>query len=83
MQLLEKEECVREYLEQFSGGEGARSHQRCAGGDEDDTFVHIMSGINVEAGAESEVFSFADALRRANLSIETLAEGFIDRFAIA
>ena len=37
-----------------------------------------MSGITVAAGAESEGWTFADALVRANLSVETLAEGVVD-----
>ena len=37
-----------------------------------------MSGISAACGAESEGWTFADALVRANLSVETLAEGAID-----
>ena len=40
----EVEDCVREYLEHISGKEGARKHQGCAGGDEDDSSVDTMSG---------------------------------------
>ena len=37
-----------------------------------------MSGISAAGGAESEGWTFADALVRANLSVETLAEGVVD-----
>ena len=46
--------------------------------DDDDSFVDIMSGITAVGGAESEGWTFADALARANLSVETLAEGVVD-----
>ena len=36
-----------------------------------------MSGITAVGGAESEGWTFADALARSNLSVETLAEGVI------
>ena len=36
-----------------------------------------MSGISAAGGAESEGWTFADALVRANLSVETLAEGVV------
>ena len=41
-------------------------------------FVDILSGINADGGAESEGRTFADALARAILSVEVLAEGVID-----
>ena len=37
-----------------------------------------MSGITALGGAESEGWTFAGALARANLSMETLAEGVVD-----
>ena len=37
-----------------------------------------MSGITVAGGAESEGWTFADALVRADLSVETLAECVVD-----
>ena len=36
-----------------------------------------MSGITAVGGAESKGWTFADALARANLSVETLAEGVV------
>ena len=46
--------------------------------DFDDCFVIVMSGITTHSGGESEDWTFAEALARANRSAETLAEGFID-----
>ena len=46
--------------------------------DDNDSFVDIMSGISAAGGAESEGWTFAEALVRANLSVETLAEGVVD-----
>ena len=43
------------------------------------SFVDIMSGITAVGDAESESWTFADALARANLSVETLAEGVLNR----
>ena len=40
--------------------------------DDNDSFVDIMSGIRAVGGAESEGWTFADSLARANLSAETL-----------
>ena len=71
-------ECVREYLEQVNGEEGAHSDQDCAAGGEDDTFVDIMKGVTLAASAESEVFTFANALKRVNLSNKTIAKDAID-----
>ena len=36
-----------------------------------------MSGITAVGGAESDGWTFADALVRANLSVEILAEGVV------
>ena len=73
----EDEECVREIPSPVAGEESsARHHEEEA--DDNDSFVDIMSGITVAGGAESEGWTFADALVRANLSVETLAEGVVD-----
>ena len=37
-----------------------------------------MSGVSAAVGAESEGWTFADALARANFAVETLAEGVFD-----
>ena len=73
----ESEECVGEISSSVNGEESAARHlEREADGD--DSFVDIMSGITAVGGAESEGWTFTDALARANLSVETLAEGVVD-----
>ena len=71
------EECVGEFSSPVSGGEGAVRHLE-GEVDDNDSFVDIMSGITAVGGAESEGWTFADALARAILSVETLAERVID-----
>ena len=73
----EDEECVAEVASPVAGGESAARHLE---GEVDDTdsFFDTMSGITVAGGAESEGWTSADALVRANLSVETLAEGVAD-----
>ena len=72
----EDEECVGEFPSPVAGEESAARHLEEA--DDNDSFVDIMSGITAVGGAESEGWTFADALARANLSMETLAEGVVD-----
>ena len=73
----EDEECVEEFVNHVSGEE---SDARPLEGeiDDNDSFVDIMSGITAIGDAESEGWTSADALARANLSMETLAEGVVD-----
>ena len=73
----EGEECVRDFVSPVSGEESAALHLE-GGTDENDSFVDIMSGITAVGDAESEGWTFADVLARANLSVETLAEGVVD-----
>ena len=73
----EDEECVREFPSPVAGEESAARHLE-EEADDNDSFVDIMSGITAVGGAESEGWTFADALARANLSVETLAEGVVD-----
>ena len=73
----EGEECVGEFSSPVSGKEGAVRHLE-GDIDDDDSFVDIMSGITAVGGAESEGWTFADALARANLSLETLTKGVVD-----
>ena len=73
----EGEECVREFSSPVSGEEGAVRHFE-GEADGNDSFLDIMSGITAVGGAESEGWTFADALARANLSAETLAGGIVD-----
>ena len=73
----EDEECVEESGNAVSGDESTVGYHEGEGGD-NDSFVDIMSGISAAGGAESEGWTFAEALVRANLSVETLAEGVVD-----
>ena len=73
----EGEECVGEFSSPAFGEEGAVRHLE-GQSDDNDSFVDIMSGITAVGAAESEGWTFADALARANLSVETLAEGVVD-----
>ena len=70
----EDEEFVGESGNAVSGEESTVGYSEGEAGD-NDSFVDIMSGIIVAGGAESEGWTFADALVRANLSVETLVEG--------
>ena len=73
----ESEECIGEFASPVSGVESAERHLE-GEADDKDSFVDIMSGISAVGGAESEGWTFVDALARANLSVETLAEGVFD-----
>ena len=71
------EECVGEFSSPFADEESAARHLE-GEADDNDSFVDIMSGITAVGGAESEGLTFADALARAKLSVETLVEGVVD-----
>ena len=73
----EDEECVEESGKAVSGDESTVGYREGEGGD-NDSFVDIMSGVSAAGGAEFEGWAFAEALVRANLSVETLAEGVVD-----
>ena len=73
----EDEECVGGSGDAVSAEESTVGYHE-GEGDENDSFVDIMSGISAAGGAEYESWTFADALVRANLSVETLAEGVAD-----
>ena len=73
----EDEECVGGSGDAVSAEESTVGYHE-GEGEETDSFVDIMSGISAACGAESEGWTFADALVRANLSVETLAEGVVD-----
>ena len=75
----EGEECVEEFVDQMSGGKSfARLFVLEREADYNDTFVHIMSSITAVGDADSEGWTFANALARSNLSVETLADGVVD-----
>ena len=66
-------------MDPVSGEERAARHFVLEGEVEaNDSSVDIMSGITALEDAESYGWIFADALARASLSVETLAEGVID-----
>ena len=73
----EGEECVGEFVSRVSGEESAARHLE-GKIDDNDSFVDIMTGITAMGDAESKGWTFVDALARANLSVETLAEGAVD-----
>ena len=72
----EDEKCVEESRDAVSAEEITVGYHE-GEGDENDSFVDVMSGISAAGGAESKGWTFADALVRANLSVETLAEGVV------
>ena len=72
----EDEECVGKFGNAVSGEESTVGYRQ-GEVDDNDSFVDIMSGISAAGGAESDGWTFADALVRANLSVETLAEGIV------
>ena len=73
----EDEECVGESGNAVSGEESTVGYRE-GEADYNNSFVDIISGISAACGAESEGWTFADALVRANVSVETLAEGAVD-----
>ena len=72
----EDEECLGEFSSPVACEESAARHLEEA--DDNDSFVDIMSGITAVGDAEFEGWTFVDVLARANLSVETLAEGVVD-----
>ena len=72
----EGEECIGEIASPVSGGESAERHLE-GEADDNDIFVDFMSGFTAIGGAESEGWTFVDALARTKLAVETLAEGVI------
>ena len=75
----EGKECVEEFADHLNGEESAACQfvlERQA--DDKDSFVDIMSGITAVGDAESEGWTFADALARAILSVETLADAVVN-----
>ena len=75
----ENEEFVKVFVDHLSGEECAARPSVLEGeADDNDSFVDIMSGITAIGDAESEGWAFVEALARAKLSVETLAEGVFD-----
>ena len=66
-------ECVRGVLEEVEA-----SDSRIEEASERDSFMDIMGGLEKEAGGESEGFTFAEILQRADLLSETVLQGVVD-----
>ena len=69
-------DCVQRALE-LLGGEVNCGSEPVLGADDDheDSIVDVVGGEQRDEGAESESFTFADVLMRANLLSETVLEG--------
>ena len=70
--IQEGEECVRRVLKEIEP-----SDSRTEEASEGDSFIDIMGGLDKEVGDESEGFTFADILRRADPLSETVLEGVV------
>ena len=71
--LREEDECVRRELEEIEASDSWTLEAS-----EGDSFVDIMGRLENEAGGESEGFTFADIMQRADLLSETVLEGVVD-----
>ena len=69
----EGEECVRRAWEEVEA-----SDSRTEEASEGDSFVDSMGSLEKETGGESEGFTFADILLRADLLSETVLEGLLN-----
>ena len=70
--IQEGEECVRRALEEIKARD-SRTEEASEG----DSFVDIMGSLDKKVGFESEGFTFADILRRADPLPETVLEGVV------
>ena len=70
--IQEREECVRRVLQEIEA-----SDSRTEEASEGESFIDIMGGLDKEVGGESEGFTFADILRRAEPLSETVLEGVV------
>ena len=70
--IQEGEECVRRVLEEIEASESWTEEAS-----ESDSFIDIMGGLDEDVGGESEGFSFADILRRADPLSETVMESVV------
>ena len=68
--IQEGEECLRRVLEEIEASD-SRTEEASEGG----SFNDIMGDLDKEVGGESEGFTFADILQRADLLSETVLEG--------
>ena len=67
------EECVRRALEDVEA-----SDSRTEEASEGVSFLDVMGGLEKETGGESEGFTFADFLQRADSLSATVLEGVVD-----
>ena len=67
------EECVRRALEEVEA-----SCRRTKEASEGDSFVDIMGSLDKDTAGESEGFTFADILQRADLLSVTVLEGVVN-----
>ena len=76
-------ECVRRALRHV-GGEVISGTQPVFDADNqgEDTFVDVVGSGQRDESAESEAFTFADALMRANLFSETVLDGVLKSFEL-
>ena len=68
----EGKECVRRVMEEMAASDSWTEEAS-----EGDSFVDIMGSLDKEVGYESEGFTFADILRRADPLSETVLEGVV------
>ena len=71
--ISEREECVRRTLAEVEASVGL-AEEASEGG----SFVDIMGGLEKKTGGESEGFTLADILQRADLLSETVLEGVVE-----
>ena len=70
--IQEGKECVRRVLEEIEA-----SDSRTEEASEGNSFLDIMGGLGKEVGGETEGFTFADILRRADRLSKTVLEGVV------
>ena len=70
--IQEGEACMRRVLEEIEASD-SRTEETSEG----ESFVDIMGRLDKEVGGESERFTFADILRRADRLPETVLEGVV------
>ena len=75
MVVSEGEECVRRAFAEVEASVG-RAEETSEG----DSFVDIMDGLEKETAGESEGFTIADILQRADFLSETVLQGVVDTF---
>ena len=70
--IQEGEECVKRAVEEIEA-----SDSRTEEASEGDSFPDFLGGLDKEVGGESEWFTFADILQRADPLSETVLEGVV------